>query len=387
MKKLKIDRVKPGMKAAAPITSKGSKIIAPEGTVLTSQFIAQLPFYKVEYIIVEDEIDASTDDTLADLIAGEEPAAKPVFVEPESAEPTNISKIRSQKQALRTSVEYQDFQLEYAENISELRRVFDEIFETGQIGETYAVLVNRATEFFTTRTSLEIFDMVHTLQGMRDPIYSHSLNVALIARAVAKWMGYSKEDLDVVTGAGLLHDIGKAKIDPAVLNKEGKLTDEEFDMIRSHSRLGYAELKPLNIDPRIKLAALQHHERADGSGYPRHLESDEIDDVAAIISVADVYDAMISSRSHRSAKCPFQVIAHFEADGFSKYHAQVIFTLLNRVAESYSSSRVLLSDGTTGQVVYINRKLLSRPIVKADDDTLIDLSLPEYKELFVKAII
>ena len=152
-------------------------------------------------------------------------------------------------------------------------------------------------------------------------------------------------------------------------------------------RLGHKILKDTDLDLRIKLAALQHHERYDGSGYPRGLESDEIDTFASIVAIADVYDAMTAARSYRAPKCAFQVIAAFEDDGFQKYNPKVIFTFLQRVAACYNNSRVLLSDGTAGQIVYLNKNTLSRPIVDTVEHGLIDLSQSANKDLFIKAIL
>ena len=229
--------------------------------------------------------------------------------------------------------------------------------------------------------------MIHTMRSVEDSTYAHCLNVALISRAIGKWLHLSKADLDTLTMAGLLHDIGKAKIPEEILNKQGKLTDQEFDLIRSHAKVGHKILSQTNLDSRIKLAALQHHERFDGSGYPRGLESDEIDFFASILAIADVYDAMTAARAYRAPKCAFQVIAAFEQDGFQKYNPNVIFTFLERVAGCYNNSRVLLSDGSAGRVVFLNKHKLSRPIIETDKGSLLDLSKGENKDLFIKSIL
>ena len=96
---------------------------------------------------------------------------------------------------------------------------------------------------------------------------------------------------------------------------------------------------------------------------------------------------MTAARSYRAPKCAFQVIAAFESDGFQKYNPKVIFTFLQRVAACYNNSRVLLSDGTAGRVVFLNKNALSRPIIETDEDDMIDLSSSENKELFIKAIL
>ena len=172
----------------------------------------------------------------------------------------------------------------------------------------------------------------------------------------------------------MLHNIGKAEIPSEVLNKTEKLTDEEFELIKSHALRGSKLLKKAGLSSNIQFAALQHHERSDGSGYPRGLEADEISDFASIIAIADVYDAMTSARSYRTPKCAFQVIAAFEDEGLQKYNTKYILTFLERIANAYQNSKVILSDGRSGKIVYINKSRLSRPIVQVDDNEMVDLS-------------
>ena len=104
----------------------------------------------------------------------------------------------------------------------------------------------------------------------------------------------------------------------------------------------------------------------------------------AIISIADVYDAMTSNRCYRSALCPFEVIAQFEYEGLHKYHALYILTFLERIAESYLNSDVLLSDNSIGRIVYINKRL-TRPIVQLDNQKFINLE--ENPDIYIEAII
>ena len=131
-------------------------------------------------------------------------------------------------------------------------------------------------------------------------------------------------------------------------------------------------------------AALMHHERCDGSGYPMGLTMEEIDDYALIIAIADVYDAMTAARSYRAPLCPFEVIAEFEKDGLQKYKPKYILTFLENIANAYQNNRVMLSDGTSARIVLLNHRRLSKPLVQLDDGACIDL---EKSPLYIKAII
>lgn len=127
----------------------------------------------------------------------------------------------------------------------------------------------------------------------------HSTRVAEYTAMLTKELGYDEETIEKYYNIALLHDIGKIGIPPEVLNKPGKLTDQEFNIIKSHSAQGYKVLKDISIMPELAIGAGAHHERPDGKGYPRGLKGDEIPRVAQIIAVADTFDAMYSDRPYR----------------------------------------------------------------------------------------
>ena len=127
----------------------------------------------------------------------------------------------------------------------------------------------------------------------------HSHRVAKYTGMLAERLGKSKEEIEEMYNIALLHDIGKISIPDNILNKPGKLTDEEYQIMRNHSMRGYEILKEVTIDPKLSLGAGYHHERLDGKGYPRGLKGDEIPEIAQIIAVADTFDAMYSTRPYR----------------------------------------------------------------------------------------
>lgn len=128
----------------------------------------------------------------------------------------------------------------------------------------------------------------------------HSTRVAEYTALLAEELGYDEDTVEKYYNIALLHDIGKIGIKPEVLNKNGKLTDEEFTLIKSHSIQGYNVLKDISIMPELATGARSHHERPDGRGYPDGLKDDEIPRAAQIIAVADTFDAMYSNRPYRN---------------------------------------------------------------------------------------
>ena len=145
--------------------------------------------------------------------------------------------------------------------------------------------------------------LVHALAGAIDAkdayTNGHSERVASYATEIARRYGYTQEHLEQIYMMGLLHDVGKIGIPDAVLVKPGRLTNEEYEIIKTHPVKGYGILKKIPEFPELAIGARWHHERYDGRGYPDGISGDEIPEEARIIAVADAYDAMSSKRSYR----------------------------------------------------------------------------------------
>ncbi len=153
----------------------------------------------------------------------------------------------------------------------------------------------------TNRTFIrEMVEAFAKIIDMKDAYTNgHSTRVAEYTAMLAKELGCDEDTVDKYYNIALLHDIGKIGIPPEVLNKPGKLTDEEFKIIKSHSAQGFKVLKDIQIMPELAIGAGAHHERPDGKGYPKGLKGEDIPRVAQIIAVADTFDAMYSDRPYR----------------------------------------------------------------------------------------
>lgn len=151
--------------------------------------------------------------------------------------------------------------------------------------------------------------MVSMLEFHDSYTKEHSLNVARLGRLIGKEMGLKEQLLNEIYLVGLLHDIGKTFINHQILNKKGKLTQEEYKKIQEHPSIGYDILSNINDLSVISEAVLYHHERCDGKGYPEGLVEEEIPKIAKIIHVADSYDAMTSDRPYRKALSQAEAIA------------------------------------------------------------------------------
>lgn len=147
----------------------------------------------------------------------------------------------------------------------------------------------------------EIIESFAKVIDMKDSYtQGHSFRVAQYTEMLARELGYDEETVEEYHNIALMHDIGKISIPDQVLNKPGKLTDEEFDIIKSHTVRGYDVLNSISLMPELVVGAEFHHERPDGKGYPNGMHEGEIPRVAQIIAVADTFDAMYSDRPYRS---------------------------------------------------------------------------------------
>ena len=196
-------------------------------------------------------------------------------------------------------------------------------------------------------------------------IYQHSFQVTLYSLAIAKEMGYPESDLRTIGIGALLHDVGKMVTPSEILFKPDRLSDDEFEIMKHHARAGFDILRNLHtVSLLVAHCAFQHHERIDGSGYPRALVDYEIHPFAKIIAVADVFDAVTSNRVYREKMVPSQGIAIIEAGKGTMFDAKVIDALKKSIVHYPNGTIVLLSDGRRGVVAKQNGQDSAKPCLR-----------------------
>ncbi len=192
------------------------------------------------------------------------------------------------------------------------------------------------------------------LKSFDDYTYFHCTNVATLSIVMGATLGLSKSKLSELGFGALLHDIGKVFIKKEIINKEGKLTNEEYKIIQNHSRLGYNYLKRnKDISTNAKYGVLQHHEKYNGTGYPNKIVGNKISLYGRIISIADVYDALTSDRPYRKALLPSEAIEYIMANGGSMFDTELIKVFVTKIAPYPVGMSVKLSNGMVG-IVYKN---------------------------------
>lgn len=348
MKRVLTIKAKEGLVVAGDVYTDGGHLVICKGTVLDKSIIDKLKYYSIFDFFVEEETVVSYE---------QDDLERMIFSEPE-AQKTEKGFYSN----IRATEEFKKFEGMFNESVVRVKdSINDLVYKNSPINVNEMLDdVKKITNEF--KPDVSVFDMVHCIEGYDDLTYVHSVNVSLISRIIAMWMKLSEEEVDMITLGGLLHDVGKVMIPKDVITKPGRLTPTEYAIVQSHPLHGYNILKNQDIDERIKLCALQHHERCDGKGYPYGKKFEEIDPLARIVAIADVYDAMTANRVYRAGMCPYDVISIFE-DSKDAYDPKILLTVLERVATSYINNDVLLNDDLDGKIIMVNKDRLGKPVV------------------------
>ena len=228
-----------------------------------------------------------------------------------------------------------------------------------EISETTQKLINSLS------SNKDILVNIADIKMYDDYTYHHSLSVAIMAIAIGLELGFNNFMLNELGTAGLMHDIGKVSIPVEIITKPGKLTDEEFEIVRMHPVYAAQHLKERHIvSDNIYKGIIQHHEKIDGTGYPYHLKDKEIHPYARILAVADVYDALTSNRPYRTPNPPNEAIEYIMAGMGTHFDENILRAFLRKVAPFPTGSIVQLSNGEKTAVF----KILSRPtaVIRCD---------------------
>ncbi|GAB7021823.1 HD-GYP domain-containing protein [Salidesulfovibrio brasiliensis] len=195
--------------------------------------------------------------------------------------------------------------------------------------------------------------------------YTHSINVSVLAVILGKRLGLDRDQLRLLGMAGVFHDVGKALIPDEILNKPGKLSDTEMEIMRTHPAEGYKILKGQKAVPDVVLrAALEHHERYDGRGYPRGIKGEKIHLMSRIISVVDVYDALTSKRVYKDPLPPSKVLGMMYQWRLSDFQPNIVEHFIKSLGVYPVGSFVRLSSGEHGVVTVLNSSMPLKPVVK-----------------------
>lgn len=213
-----------------------------------------------------------------------------------------------------------------------------------------------------------ILTFLNSVQDKNPYMYSHPTNVAFLSFVIGKWLNLDYPRLENLVRAGLLHDIGKAKMKDSLLNKADPLTLEEMEKLKTHPVIGYKILNSVNLfDPEVLQGVLLHHERMDGTGYPLGVKGEKINLFSRIIAIADTFDAITATRAYREKKSPLKAVEEIQANSFNHLDPYLCQIFVNNIIDYYSGREIRLSNEQIGNIVYINPIEITKPLVLCED--------------------
>ena len=205
--------------------------------------------------------------------------------------------------------------------------------------------------------------------------YQHSMNVAMLSTTIGVGLGLDNQNLQYLALAGALHDIGKRVIPKEILNKPGKLNEEEQALMHNHPQFGYNMLYDnYNISAFTRSAILAHHENYDGSGYPNHLKGENIPLFGRIIHIADIYDALIQKRSYKNPFSCAEAIEYIMGSCGTLFDEDIVKTFLKYLVVYPVGSTVTLSTGEKAHVIKNRNHSVTRPVVITENKKMLDLA-------------
>lgn len=330
MRLLPISKCAPGMKLAKKIFSEDGIVLLGDGMELTSRLIDRLQQCGIQYVYIED---SRTEDVKVPNLISED--------------------------TFRTA-------------LKEIRTNFREMMDRPKmkkgvaypyIAQPFKNMMNMIIDDLSSHKDAMI--MLMNMGSVDHYLFQHSLNVCVYTTLLGMSSGYSREETMTLGMGALLHDIGKTQISENLLKKPGSLSRDEFEIMKRHAVIGYRMLKDQpNLPLLVAHCAYQHHERLDGSGYPRGIKGNEIHEYAKWIGLVDSYDAMTTNRVYHKPILPHDAVERLYAGSEILYEQRMLQQFRDKVAIYPIGITVKLSSGESGVVVDLNYSYPHRPIIR-----------------------
>lgn len=330
MQLIALEVVREGMTLGKTIWNEAGHPLLQQGVRLNERSIRRLEQLNVQYIYIDSVLSQGIE--IAETV-------------PEAVRKQVVSEIRQSFSALQSA------------DKNKIAYVLEKkaLALSKDLNELIAIIME-SSEALTVLSDAFLYD---------EYIYQHSFQVTLYALAIAKHLKYSEKDLKTIGMGALLHDIGKISIPQEILQKPSRLTDQEYEQMKEHTKYGFELLRNLYTMPLLVAhCAFQHHERLDGSGYPRGLTEKEIHPFAKIIAVADVFDALSSTRVYRKKILPVECLK-IMSEGEGSAFDPIVLDALRKSVVHYPNGTILrLSDDSKGIVVRQNPINPLRPVLR-----------------------
>jgi len=375
IRRIKLEKAEPGMRLAESVyvaagegSGETSMLAANENAELDEKTIRLLARRKVPTVIVYSETEPVGEEIVIKPNAPEpekpRPPQKRVVLPPSSAKDLPPEEVAPIKEIINEKLK--------KEAVNSVRQLFN-CLGTGETiankTTAYQVVSNieGAVNDLIDVISNDPSGLVH-IDGLKhydDYTYHHSLSVAMLCVATGSALGLSSAELLRLGRAAMMHDIGKQSIPIEIINKKSDLTDAEFETIKKHAIMGAINLKNNEIgDIELWNAVMYHHEKVNGTGYPKGLRSEDIPMFSKIISIADVYDALTSYRAYRAPLLPSEAFGVIRRDIGVAYEYRIANAFFSKL-ELYPINTIIeISDGRLGIVVETDNFYRMRPVIR-----------------------
>lgn len=362
---VKVSDIRPGITISEDVFANTNFPIIKKNTVLLSEHLEILNVFGIRSVKIEE------------LVVRKE----------DSVDPADVGTVDPDEILSSITIQHQDIRELYDHAIKSLKKEFSN-WSAGvkpDIASIRTFIIPLIEAFLKQK---EMLTLLNDLSKSDDYFSHHAVGVGVLAAAISKKMNFPAGQTLQLGLAGVLADAGMSKVNPAIVSKAAFLTKAEFNEVKKHAVYSFQMVKdsPL-LRNEMKNAILQHHERLDGSGYPQGLKLDEISVISQILAVADVFHAMTSERLYRSKESTFKVVELVIEDGFGQFDLKVVQALRQLVGDLSIGSKVRLTDGKEGEVIFIHRDASLRPMIKMADKTASILDLTTNRHLSIERVL
>ena len=334
--RIRTNRLKKGMIIKADVFNRSGVILVPANTEVTKEVYDLLTRHFIDEVV----IDYST-----------EPKETPLPIAPPSERGVSPQKLKEFTQTFQVAEE------SLSQNLRDIVEQDKDIDIQSMLNMVNSVISKADSE-------VSLFDMLYSMKNSSESLFSHSINVSLYAQMLGHWVDFTPEEIEVVSLAGLLHDIGHLKY-PEEEQKNFSLHKELHKRYHDkHPALGYKVIQQKEVDFRIKQAVLTHHERMDESGFPMGISFTNINSISRVLAIADTYATLTTEEPDSPAMSPFDVLKQFQNVELSKFDSRYMMTFIERISQNFIQHDVLLTNGQVGTIVMLNKTDLTKPLIQ-----------------------
>lgn len=359
MKKIPISDLVAGIKFSKSVYLDKDTVFVSATQPITKQDLQRLQQFGITFVLTEGEVLTDRIEEKAKILEATKfyEANLPLYKNDETS--------RKAKDLLeRTNESKAGFLEIYQESYNLLEKTFKTLLEgkTPEIRD-FREISEKIADHVKSNPSLPILLLSHSPQG--NSLYNHICTATFYSVQLGSYCDFGRPRLVDLAMASFFADLGMASIPAEILSKESPLTDVELKNIKKHPIIGYQVLtQKLKVKNTLAIVCLQHHEHADGTGYPQRLLSNQIEELTKIYTIADHFSAMIADRPHRKGKLPYEAMKTLISENVARYDLKLVRLFLNKLSMFPVGSGVLLSDGRTGLVIESNKDKPLRPLIR-----------------------